>query len=357
MADKSTGAGTGRGEINLELVAKSTLLIIGLWALANALWLARDVLFIAFFALLVASFLSIFVEPLHRRGVSRSISVPLVLVVLLAIFVSLFLLTWPTLREQFGVIQQQLPPAIDGIQDWIDRQIAAVMGSMGATDTEIRQELRSRMTSEMGSLVGGTLPLLNTAVGAVTGLALVIIAGMFIAISPRTYMRGVIVLIPRSHRRRAGEVLPQAGTALVQWMKGTAIGMAVVGIISAVGLTIIGVPAALALGVIAGLLEFIPYIGPALSFVPATVVALAISPEKALWVLGLYAVVQGVESNLLMPLLMKQMVKLPPALTLLFQTLMGTLFGFLGLVLAVPILATTKVLVEELYVEAVADEH
>lgn len=357
MADKGTGAGAGRGEINLELVAKSTLLIIGLWALANALWLARDVLFIAFFALLVASFLSIFVEPLHRRGVSRSISAPLVLVVLLAIFVSLFLLTWPTLREQFGVIQQQLPPAIDGIQDWIDRQIAAVMGSMGATDTEIRQELRSRMTSEMGSLVGGTLPLLNTAVGAVTGIALVIIAGMFIAISPRTYMRGVIVLIPRSHRRRAGEVLPQAGTALVQWMKGTAIGMAVVGIISAVGLTIIGVPAALALGVIAGLLEFIPYIGPALSFVPATVVALAISPEKALWVLGLYAVVQGVESNLLMPLLMKQMVKLPPALTLLFQTLMGTLFGFLGLVLAVPILATTKVLVEELYVEAVADEH
>ncbi|HSJ32893.1 MAG TPA: AI-2E family transporter [Longimicrobiales bacterium] len=357
MADKGTGAGAGRGEINLELVAKSTLLIIGLWALANALWLARDVLFIAFFALLVASFLSIFVEPLHRRGVSRSISAPLVLVVLLAIFVFLFLLTWPTLREQFGVIQQQLPPAIDGIQDWIDRQIAAVMGSMGATDTEIRQELRSRMTSEMGSLVGGTLPLLNTAVGAVTGLALVIIAGMFIAISPRTYMRGVIVLIPRSHRRRAGEVLPQAGTALVQWMKGTAIGMAVVGIISAVGLTIIGVPAALALGVIAGLLEFIPYIGPALSFVPATVVALAISPEKALWVLGLYAVVQGVESNLLMPLLMKQMVKLPPALTLLFQTLMGTLFGFLGLVLAVPILATTKVLVEELYVEAVADEH
>lgn len=357
MADTGTGAGAGRSEIDLELVAKSTLLIIGLWALANALWLARDVLFIAFFALLVASFLSIFVEPLHRRGVSRSISAPLVLVVLLAIFVSLFLLTWPTLREQFGVIQQQLPPAIDGIQDWIDRQIAAVMGSMGATDTEIRQELRSRMTSEMGSLVGGTLPLLNTAVGAVTGIALVIIAGMFIAISPRTYMRGVIVLIPRSHRRRAGEVLPQAGTALVQWMKGTAIGMAVVGIISAVGLTIIGVPAALALGVIAGLLEFIPYIGPALSFVPATVVALAISPEKTLWVLGLYAVVQGVESNLLMPLLMKQMVKLPPALTLLFQTLMGTLFGFLGLVLAVPILATTKVLVEELYVEAVADEH
>ena len=354
---KGSGAGAGRGGVDLELIAKATLLIIGLWALANGLWLARDVLFIAFFALLVASFLSIFVEPLHRRGISRSISAPLVLLVLFALFVLLFLLSWPTLREQFAIIQQQLPPAIDRVQAWLERQIAAITGSLGDADGGMEEELRLRVSSEFGTLVGGTLPLLNTAIGAITGLALVIVAGMFIAISPRTYMRGIIVLIPRSRRRRAGEVLPQAGVALMQWMKGTALGMAVVGTISAVGLTLIGVPAALALGLIAGLLEFIPYIGPALSFVPATVVALAISPEKALWVIGLYVVVQGLESNLLMPLLMKQMVKLPPALTLLFQTLMATLFGFLGLLLAVPILATSKILIEELYVEAIADEH
>jgi predicted PurR-regulated permease PerM len=354
---KGSGAGAGRGGVDLELIAKATLLIIGLWALANGLWLARDVLFIAFFALLVASFLSIFVEPLHRRGISRSISAPLVLLVLFGLFVLLFLLSWPTLREQFGIIQQQLPPAIDRVQAWLERQIAAITGSLGDTDGGMEEELRLRVSSEFGTLVGGTLPLLNTAIGAITGFVLVIVAGMFIAISPRTYMRGIIVLIPRSRRRRAGEVLPQAGVALMQWMKGTALGMAVVGTISAVGLTLIGVPAALALGLIAGLLEFIPYIGPALSFVPATVVALAISPEKALWVIGLYVVVQGLESNLLMPLLMKQMVKLPPALTLLFQTLMATLFGFLGLLLAVPILATSKILIEELYVEAVADEH
>ena len=345
------------GAVTLELIAKATLLVIGLWALANAIWLARDILFITFFALLVASFLSIFVEPLHRRGISRSISAPLVLVAMSAILVLVFLIAWPTLRTQFGVIQQQLPPAIDGVQDWLERQVAAITGSMGETGGEIQQQLRTRVTSEFGTLVGGTLPLLNTAIGAVTGLALVVVAGMFIAISPRTYMHGLIVLVPRSRRRRAGEVLPEAGASLVQWMKGTAIGMTVVGVISAVGLSLIGVPAALALGLIAGLLEFIPYIGPALSFVPATVVALAVSPEKALWVIGLYLVVQGIESNLLMPLLMKQMVKLPPALTLLFQALMATLFGFLGLLLAVPILAMAKILVQELYVEAVADEH
>lgn len=356
MADVRT-QGDATGAVTLELIAKATLLVIGLWALANAIWLARDILFITFFALLVASFLSIFVEPLHRRGISRSISAPLVLVAMFAILVLTFLIAWPTLREQFGVIQQQLPPAIDGVQEWLERQVAAITGSMGATGGDIQEQLRTRVTSEFGTLVGGTLPLLNTAVGAITGLALVIVAGMFIAISPRTYMHGLIVLLPRSRRRRAGEVLPEAGESLTQWMKGTAIGMAVVGIVTAVGLTLIGVPAALALGLIAGLLEFIPYVGPALSFVPATVVALAVSPEKALWVIGLYLLVQGVESNLLLPLLMKRMVKLPPALTLLFQAMMATLFGFLGLLLAVPILAMGKFLIQELYVEAVADEH
>jgi predicted PurR-regulated permease PerM len=170
-------------------------------------------------------------------------------------------------------------------------------------------------------------------------------------------MRGLIVLVPRSRRRRAGEVLPLAGVAMVQWMKGTALAMVFVGTVATIGLSIIGVPAALALGIIAGFLEFIPYIGPALSFIPATVIALTISPQMALWVIGLYAVVQSLESSVVTPVLMNQMVKLPPALTLLFQTMMAALFGFLGLLLAVPILATAKILIQELYVESIADEH
>jgi predicted PurR-regulated permease PerM len=354
---------TGRGDaarvegLTLEFVAKAALVVIGLWALANLLWLARDALFIAFFALLIASFLSIFVEPLHRRGISRAVSAPLVLALMIAILGALFSLAWPTLREQFLLIQQQLPPAIESVQDWFESQMAAIAGTLGDEDGAVQRQLRTRMTTEMSGLIGGAMPLLNTAVGAISGFFLVLFAGLFIAISPRTYMRGLIVLVPRSRRRRAGEVLPLTGVAMVQWMKGTAIAMLIVGTLSAVGLWLIGVPAALALGIIAGLLEFIPYIGPALSFIPATVVALTISPEKALWVIGLYAVVQSLESSVVTPLLMKQMVKLPPALTLLFQTMMAALFGFLGLLLAVPILATAKILIEELYVESVADEH
>src|SRR5690606_29090548 len=133
------------------------------------------------------------------------------LAALLALF---FVLAWPTLRTQFAMIQRELPPAIDGVQRWLDRQLTGIMDTIGA-DGDVEQELRTRVTSEVGGLIGGTLPLLNTAVGAVTGFALVLVAGMFIAINPRTYMHGLIVLVPRSHRRRAGDVLPRAGTALV----------------------------------------------------------------------------------------------------------------------------------------------
>jgi predicted PurR-regulated permease PerM len=351
------GKATTQQPLTLEFVAKATLVVIGLWALANLVWLARDILFITFFALLVASFLSIFVEPLHRVGVNRAISAPLVLIVILLAFAALFVMAWPTLREQFELIREQLPPTIENVQRWFEEQVAAIAGTLGDEEGAVQRQLRTRMSSEFSGIIGGAMPLLNTALGAISGFFLVLIAGVFIAISPRTYMRGLIVLVPRSRRRRAGEVLPKAGVAMVQWMKGTALAMLFVGGTATIGLMLIDVPAALALGVIAGLLEFIPYIGPALSFIPAIIIALTISPTMALWVVGLYAVVQSLESSVVTPLLMKQMVKLPPALTLLFQTMMAALFGFLGLLLAVPILATAKILIEELYVEGVADEH
>jgi predicted PurR-regulated permease PerM len=350
-------AAANAGGWSLEFVAKGTLIVIGLWALANGIWMARDILFIAFFALLIASFLSIFVEPLHKRGVSRAVAAPLTLLAFIGLLVGMGMLVWPTLSAQFDVIREQLPAAIDRLQNWFSTQGRALLGSFGSTGQAMQEQMSSRVTQDLSSMVGGALPLLNTALGAITGLVLIVVAGMFIAIAPRTYMRGLIVLIPRSHRRRMGEVLPKTGVAMVQWMKGTALGMIIVGAMSAIGLLIIGVPAALALGIIAGLLEFIPYVGPTLSFVPAIVVALAVSPEKAIWVVVLYCIIQGLESNVIMPLLMKQMVELPPALTLLFQAMMATLFGFLGLLLAVPLLASVKILVQELYVEGVADEH
>jgi predicted PurR-regulated permease PerM len=124
---------------------------------------------------------------------------------------------------------------------------------------------------------------------------------------------------------------------------------------STLGLTLLGVPAPVALGLIAGILVFIPFIGPILSAIPAMTLAFTVSPILAVWVALLYTGIQLLESNFLTPLVMREAVDLEPAVTILFQIAMGVLFGFLGLFLAVPLLAASQVLVRRLYVEPLED--
>ncbi len=349
------GGGDGGRALTLGFVARATLVVILLWALANVVWQGRDLLFIAFFSVLVASFLSIFVDWLEAQGVSRLVGALVVLVALAVLGAGGGVLLWPALREQAVQLQEQLPPALAEITAWFERQYMALTGQFGAPVEPIEERVRERVMAEAANLLTGALPLLNTVIGAVGGALIVFFAGLYLAIEPRDYLRGLISLVPRRGRPRAQRALEEVGFTLRRWMLGTVIGMLVIGLLTTLGLWALGIPAALALGVFAGLLEFIPYIGPILSAVPALILALVISPTTALWVLLLYIAIQQLESNLIMPLLMKGMVKLPPALTVLVQVLMALLFGFLGLLLAVPVLAAGKVLVRTLYIEPVAN--
>jgi predicted PurR-regulated permease PerM len=185
----------------------------------------------------------------------------------------------------------------------------------------------------------------------VAGILIVLFGGLYLTIEPSLYARGVARLVPPRNRERVAEALLASGRALRRWMAGTAVNMVIVGALTTVGLLALGIPAALALGLIAGLLEFVPIFGPVIAAVPALAVALIISPVHALWVLLLFLAIQQLESNVITPLVMKGAVRLPPALTMMFQVLMAVLFGFLGLLLAVPLLAATVVLTRRLYVE------
>jgi predicted PurR-regulated permease PerM len=140
---------------------------------------------------------------------------------------------------------------------------------------------------------------------------------------------------------------------LRRWLVTQLIAMATIGSITTVVLLVLHVKAAFALGVIAGLLEFVPTVGPIMSAIPAIAMAFLDSPEKALTVALAYVGIQFLENHLLIPLLMKGGVDLPPVLTILAQALMAVLFGFLGLMCAVPLLAAVMVAVRMLYVDAV----
>lgn len=334
-----------------KVVARTVLIAIVLVTLTYLLWAGRDVLFILFFGLLVGTFLSVFTDWLERVGLPRLLALGLVVVTLVALTIGFWTLLWPTISTQLSTVGRELPAVGQQAGEWLQSQYHTVFGGADDPDVDLGDEFRDQFGGELGTILGGALPILNSALGALTGLFVVMVVGIYTAARPRLYRDGFLRLVPPRHRDRVGRALERSGHSLRRWMIGTLINMVLVALLVLAGLWVLGIPAAIALALIAGMFEFIPIIGPIIAAVPAIAVAFTVSPMTALWVMLLYVVIQQIESDVITPVVMRGAAQLPPALTVLFQTLMAVVFGFLGLLLAVPILAVVIVGVKTLYVE------
>lgn len=219
------------------------------------------------------------------------------------------------------------------------------------------QTLRGRLGEQLTGVSRYVFPFLSQTIAVFAGIILIIFMAIYIAADPDTYHRGLMHLFPHHMRSRAGEVLSAIATVLRKWLVTQLIAMAVIGTVTTVALLILDVKAAFALGLIAGLMEFIPTVGPILSAIPAVAMGFLDSPQKALTVAALYMGIQFLENHLLIPMLMKGGVDVPPVLTILGQALFTLLFGFLGLMIAVPALAASMVAIKMLYVERVVGDH
>jgi predicted PurR-regulated permease PerM len=194
----------------------------------------------------------------------------------------------------------------------------------------------------------------NIAVTVGNGIAdtlLVIVGGIYLAAQPELYRVGLLKLVPKRGRELAAQALDASGRALKLWLLGRMVSMAVVGLLTWLGLMVIGVPSALALGLLAALLEFVPFIGPILAAVPAILLAFAESPEQAIWTALLFLVIQQFEGNVLEPLVQQRAVDLPPALLLFALVAGGLIFGIVGVILAAPFTVVAFVMVKRLYVQ------
>lgn len=216
--------------------------------------------------------------------------------------------------------------------------------------------LRRTLTGQLGDAGRYMFRFLSSTVAVITGLLLITFIAIYVAADPRLYHKGLLHLVPRPNRQRAGEVLSAVATTLRRWLLSQGIAMVVIGVVTTVTLMLLGVEAAVSLGIIAGLLEFIPNIGPLLAALPAVAMGFLDSPQKALMVAVAYAAIQFLENQLLIPLLMRRGVDLPPVLTLVGQAVMAVVFGFLGLLVAVPVIAAILVAVKMLYVEDVVGD-
>ena len=188
---------------------------------------------------------------------------------------------------------------------------------------------------------------------AIAGLLVVIVGGIYLAWQPNLYRKGVIKLFTKRARPAAEATLDSSGRALKLWLLGQLVAMLIVGVLTGLGAWLIGLPSATALGLIAALLEFIPFVGPILMAIPALLIALTMDTHTVLMTLVLYTAIQQVEGNLITPLVQGRAVSLPPALTLFALIAMGFVFGPLGILFAAPLTVVAYVAVKQLYIRRV----
>jgi predicted PurR-regulated permease PerM len=245
---------------------------------------------------------------------------------------------------QIGSLIERVPGALETLQEKL-------------STTEWGQRVLGALPEpgEGAFMTAGTLKGVGAAFSATTSVVvdffIILIVGFYLAADPGLYVRGIVRFFPKDRRRRAREVSSAIARALRWWLVGRISSMVVVGGLTALGLWIAGVPLPLALGFIAGLLSFIPLLGPIFGAVPAILVALAESPSLVLYTVIVFAVVQILESYLVTPLIQQRAVSIPPALLLTAQIVLSVLFGAMGMLLATPIAVALIVLVQMVYIQ------
>jgi predicted PurR-regulated permease PerM len=359
-------------------ILRAAVVVAAVYVALRLLWVGRSVFLIGFFGVLLGIVLSGGVDRLQRLRIPRGIGAMLIVLLGFGALTGLGLLVAPQISTQVGELREQIPRALDGAERWIQQRAGGVSDIIQAGQEATQDSTQSGAAPEAREEKGGEKPAMDirqglsqqlagagrhffavfsSTVAVLGGLVILLFVAIFVAVDPGLYHRGLMHLFPHRTRRKAGEVLSATATTLRRWLVMQMIAMLAIGSVTTVVLLLLDVKAAIALGIIAGLLEFVPYVGPILSAVPAIAMALVDDPQKAIWVALAYIAIQQLEGVVLQPLLMKEGLELPPVITILGQALFSLVFGFLGLLLAVPLLATVMVPVKMLYVrDVVGDE-
>ncbi len=218
-----------------------------------------------------------------------------------------------------------------------------------------RSDLNGLMQQAMGSF-GKLTSFVGSAVGAVASLLMVIVIGLFVAMEPRLYDRGLQWLVPSDSRAEFAITIDRMALTLRRLLAGRLLGMLFEGVLIWIALSLGGVPMALLLGIIAGVLAFIPNIGAIVTGVLMVAVGFSAGMHTGWWAVATYFIVQNFDGYVVIPMVARRTVDMPPALTLSSQILASTLFGVLGLALADPMVAMIKVALERNSERAIAED-
>ncbi len=284
------------------------------------------------------------VEALHRRKVPRPIATALIFLVAGALLGLGGYLLLPVLAEQVYQFVSSLPAALSRLAGWVEGLESRFGVSVPAENLS-----PSSLTDPARQLLGGALGVFGNVASILGSLVVILLLSFYLTANPTPVVGWVTRLFPPDRRPRARAVLSAVRAGLLYWVKGQLTAMVIIGILWSVALFLIGIPGALFLGILAGLLNFVPYLGPVVAAVPPLLLALTVSPAMVLWVFLSYLAIQTVEGYVVTPLVMERTTSLHPAVVIATIAVLSTAFGLLGTLLAVPATVAAGILVEELW--------
>jgi predicted PurR-regulated permease PerM len=300
--------------------------------------------------ILLSIILSAPVNYLARRGLPRLWGVIAVIATIGGVFWLLGLALVPAVEAQSRQFAEAFPTLLDEALALANQaQSFFGLGTRIGFDPESLSGLGRQVLT--GSAVSTAAGVGLTAATVVSLGVVVFISTVYLVIRPEPWINGFVSLFPAGWRQRTREVLQALYQTVQRWFLGQLAAMTFIAVFWAISLSLIGVPFALLLGIFSGLISFIPYLGALISIVVPVLLALISDPFTVVWVILAFVIIQQIEGNILQPIVMSRAVDLHPALVVFAILVMGTLFGLIGVFLAVPLVAALQVLVRELWVQ------
>jgi predicted PurR-regulated permease PerM len=332
---------------------KTVLLAFGLVVAALVFRQLISLVLAVLIVVIIALPISSIATTLGRVGIPRPIGAVIALLLGLGIVAGMIVITVPVFSDQVNQFAKDLPSIVDSIRH-------RLAGLTGTSPTKIGTQIQhfvNGYTQHPTRLLG---PLESIGASVAAGLAAIIVVlltALYTAIHPQPLRNGLVRMVPPMRRHEAERVLDRLRVAYLGWLKGLAIGMVVLGLITYVGLRIVGLGFAEFFAVFTAVAMIIPYFGSLISSIPPILYALTYSPGKAIVVAVIYIVAHQIEGNVIEPLVVARTVELHPAVVAVGVVAVDQLFGFVGLIVAVPIISTIKILIEELWVNPLEQRH
>jgi predicted PurR-regulated permease PerM len=340
-----------------------TVVIVGLLV---AVWQVRSTLLLVLASVILVVLFTMPIRLLVRRGMNRTPATLISLVGFLVFFVVVMFLVLPSLLEQFAILATTVPAGIRELANqwengelvqrypWLESVQLFIQNTLQTNNIDqLITEVTRQLGSALGQLGGSVLPVVSGVASTLLSILIVVFLSLYFLADPRSHEEGLIKLFPIWYRDRVRQIMNRIDFTLRGWLQGQLLLMVIVGVLSWIGLAAIGIEQAAALGALAGLFSFVPNFGPIAALVPALAAGFAQGSDKILLIVLIIYGTSFVQSQIISPIVFKESINLPPVLVLVGQILAAIFFGFLGLMLAVPMTAILMVLVQEVYIKDV----